>query len=84
MEVVMDRKLHLLDSFPTHGSDGKAYKVCAYEYLVKDESLPTDGQEHWEPTGLLEYRLVDGDRLETAADGAWRVPASGIELRREA
>ena len=78
----MDRKLHLLDSFPTHGSDGKDYKVLAYEHLVKDESIVTDGQEHWEPTGFVEYRLAEGARLEAAADGAWRLPASGVELRR--
>jgi hypothetical protein len=78
----MDHKLHLLDSFPTQGSDGKDYKVLAYEHLVKDESIATDGQEHWEPTGFVEYRLAEGARLEAAADGAWRVPASGLELRR--
>jgi hypothetical protein len=80
----MDRKLHLLDSFPTHGSDGKDYKVCAYEHLVKDESFLTDGQERWESTGFVEYRLAEGERLEASSEGAWRLPASGLELRRQA
>ena len=55
----MERKLRMLDSFAARGSDGATYKVRAYEHLVRDESL-TDGREHWEPTGLAEYRLEDG------------------------
>lgn len=75
----MDRKLHLLDSFPARGADGQTYKVCAYEHLVRDESLVNDGQEHWEPSGQIEYRLADGDRVEVRADGSlW---ARGVALQ---
>ena len=75
----MDRKLHLLESFTARGSDGSTYKVCAYEQMVKDESL-ADGQEHWESTGVTEYRLADGDLVDVARDGSMRIARSGIEL----
>jgi hypothetical protein len=79
----MDRKLHLLESFAARGSDGSTYKVCGYERLAKDESLP-DGQEHWEPTGIVEYRLAEGDRVDVRNDGSMRVAHSGVELKRAA
>jgi hypothetical protein len=67
----MDHKLHLLDSFAAHGADGQTYKVCAYEHLVRDESLINDGQERWEPSGQIEYRLADGgERVEARQDGS--------------
>lgn len=77
----MERKLHLLESFEAKGSDGATYKVCGYEHLVRDESV-ADGREHWEPTGLAEYRLADGDRVDVQRDGSMRVARSGIELIR--
>ncbi len=76
----MDRKLHLLESFSVQGSDGEVYKVCAYEHLMRDESL-TDGLEHWEPTGELEYRLQDGSRLDVRRDGTMRIERTGVELK---
>jgi hypothetical protein len=79
MEISMDRKLHLLDSFSALGSDGETYKVLAYEHLVRDESI-VDGQEHWEPTGVTEYRLADGARVDMARDGAMRIVDRGIAL----
>ena len=75
----MEHKLHLLESFTARGSDGAAYKVCAFERLVKDESL-VDGQEHWEPTGVAEYRLAEGDRVDVRRDGSMRVVRSGVQL----
>ena len=75
----MEHKLHLLESFAARGSDGAAYKVCAFERLVKDESL-VDGQEHWEPTGVAEYRLAEGDRVDVRRDGSMRVVRSGVQL----
>jgi hypothetical protein len=75
----MDRKLHLLESFTAHGSDGATYKVCGFECLAKDESL-ADGQEHWEPTGTVEYRLADGEPVAVARDGSMRVARSGVRL----
>lgn len=75
----MEHKLHLLESFTARGSDGAAYKVCAFERLVKDESL-VDGQERWEPTGVAEYRLADGNRVDVQRDGSMRVVQSGVQL----
>jgi hypothetical protein len=77
----MQRTLHLLESFNARGSDGASYKICAYEHLVRDESIPTDGREHWEPTGVSEYRLEDGRLVEMGRDGAMRVADTGVELR---
>jgi hypothetical protein len=77
----MEKKLHLLDSFMTRGSDGVAYKVLGYEHLARDPSL-TDGLEHWEPTGQSEYRLADGRRVEVQADGSMRIAGSNVALTR--
>jgi hypothetical protein len=79
----MDKKLHLLDSFKAHGTDGAAYKVMAYEHMLRVD-LPADGQDHWEPTGLVEYRLASGERVHVAPDGAMRVLSTGTELHRDA
>lgn len=77
----MQRTLHLLESFNARGSDGASYKVCAYEQMVRDETIATDGREHWEPTGISEYRLDDGRLVEMGRDGAMRVAGTGVELR---
>src|SRR5436189_2776619 len=81
MERLMDKKLHLLDSFNTLGSDGAAYKVMAYEHLLRVDLL-ADGQDRWEPTGVTEYRLASGERVDVAPDGAMRVVPTGVELQR--
>jgi len=81
MESYMDKKLHLLDSFNVLGSDGAAYKVMAYEHMLRVDLL-ADGQDHWEPTGLTEYRLASGERVAVAPDGAMRVVPTGVELQR--
>ena len=75
----MDKKLHLLDSFEAQGTDGASYKVMAYEHLLRVD-LVADGQDHWEPTGLSEYRLGSGERVDVAPDGAMRVASTGVEL----
>ena len=77
----MERKLHLLDSFSAQGSDGQTYKVMAYEHMVRDETLLPGGQAPWEATGVSEFRLADGERVEMAKDGSMRVVKSGVELR---
>ena len=77
----MDKKLHLLDSFNTLGSDGAAYKVLAYEHMLRVDLL-ADGQDHWEPTGMTEYRLASGERVDVAPDGAMHVVPTGVELHR--
>ena len=75
----MDKKLHLLDSFAAEGTDGARYKVMAYEHLRRVD-LGADGQDHWESTGLSEYRLPSGERVDVAPDGAMRVVSTGLEL----
>jgi hypothetical protein len=75
----MERKLHLLESYQVTGSDGRPYKVCGYEQMTRDESL-ADGAEHWEPTGMFEYRLATGELLEPHKDGTMRVPKTGVML----
>ncbi len=75
----MDKKLHLLDSFEARGTDGACYKVMAYEHLLRVD-LVADGQDRWESTGLSEYRLGSGERVDVAPDGAMRVVSTGVEL----
>lgn len=76
----MERKLHLLESFKAQGADGVEYTVHGYEHLARDEAV-VDGQEHWEPTGRVEYRLADGQRLDVARDGSMRIASSGVALK---
>jgi hypothetical protein len=78
----MDRKLHLLESFDAQGSDGAVYRVRGYEHLVKDESYAS-AEEHWEPSGLAEYRLADGKPVAVSADGTMRIAESGVALSRK-
>ena len=75
----METRLHLLESFMARGSDGSTYKVCGYERLARDQSL-ADGQEHWEPTGVAEYRLQDGRLVDAGRDGSLRIAGSGTTL----
>lgn len=75
----MDRRLHLLETFDARGADGADYKVHGYEHLVRDETL-ADGQDHWEPTGTVEYRLADGGLVDLASDGSMRVARTGVAL----
>lgn len=75
----MDKKLHLLDTFAAEGADGAAYKVLAHEHLLRTD-LVQDGADHWEPTGLTEYRLATGERVDVTRDGVMRVAATGVEL----
>jgi hypothetical protein len=76
----MDKRLHLLDSFDARGNDGASYKVMAYEHLQRVDVL-TAGLEQWEPTGLTEYRLADGERVDVGRAGALRVSRTGVALR---
>jgi len=77
----MDRKLQFLESFNASGSDGATYKVCGYEHLVRDDSV-ADGLERWASTGVVEFRLADGARVEAHRDGSMRIERSGVELQR--
>ena len=78
----MDLQLQLLETFNARGSDGKTYKVCAYDRLVPDPSLPTQG-EHWESSGVVEYRLEDGRRIDVDGQGRMRVHGTDIALESE-
>ncbi len=75
----MERKLHQLESFTARGADGVDYTVHGYEYLARDESIVA-GLEHWEPTGVFEYRLADGGQIDMAGDGSLRIAKSGVAL----
>lgn len=77
----MDLKLHLLETFHARGGDGKDYKVCAYERMRRDETVQ-DGQEHWLPTGITEYRLDSGEQIDAKADGSMVVLHTGVSLKR--
>lgn len=77
----MERKVQFLESFNAQGSDGSAYRVYAYEHLLRDESV-ADGGDHWESSGELEYRLADGERLEAHRDGSLRIARTGVQLAR--
>lgn len=77
----MDRKLHLLESFPAKGSDGATYKVMGYEHMRPDETI-ADGQERWAPTGVIEFRLESGELVDVRCDGTMLIVNSGIELQR--
>jgi hypothetical protein len=77
----MNLKLHLLESFSAQGADGATYKVRAYERMSEDPSV-SDGQEHWQSTGVIEYRLDDGSLVDAHADGSMRVVRSGVALTR--
>ncbi len=75
----MDRRLHQLESFITRGSDGHTYKVRAYEHMVRDESLQGD-EDRWESTGLAEYRIDDGRRVDIRGDGSLEIAGTGVRL----
>jgi hypothetical protein len=77
----MERKLHFLESFSAQGTDGAPYKVLVYEHMARDESV-ADGNDHWESTGELEYRLDGGERLDVHRDGTMRIAKSGVQLYR--
>ncbi|TFZ05691.1 hypothetical protein EZ313_03245 [Ramlibacter henchirensis] len=75
----MDLKLQFLESFKVVGTDRQEHKVCAYDRMARNQALP--GGEHWESTGVVEYRLEDGRLVEALADGSLRIHGSNVELR---
>ncbi|HJV60929.1 MAG TPA: hypothetical protein VJ743_08270 [Albitalea sp.] len=75
----MDRKLHLLETFTARGSDGRPYVVHGYEHLARLDAVP-DPQGQWEPTGVAEYRLADGRRVEVDKHGVMTLADSGMRL----
>ena len=51
----------------------------AYEHLLRTNVI-ADGQDHWEPTGMSEYRLASGERVDVAPDGVMRVVPTRVKL----
>ena len=75
----MDLRLQFLESFVASGSDGKTYKVCAYDRLALVSI--TGGVENWESTGQAEYRLADDGRAVTVGkDDVMRIDGLGVLL----
>ncbi|MCG3189212.1 MAG: hypothetical protein LKCHEGNO_01499 [Burkholderiaceae bacterium] len=74
-------KLHLLESFHAHGSDGQTYKVFGYERMARDESVPA-AIEQWQSTGINEYRLADGRYVDEQDDGSMQIERSDVRLTR--
>ena len=77
----METRLHLLESFAAQGSDGKQYLLHGYEHLTRLEGVP-DLQGQWEATGVAEYRLADGRRVDVDREGGMTVVDSGVRLER--
>jgi len=78
----MDRRLHLLETFVAQDDQGAPYKVLGYEHLVQTP-ISAEFQQQWEPTGMAEYKLASGEHLDLERDGALRVRASGLRLKRQ-
>ena len=78
----MEKMLHLLESFSAHGSDGKEYVVHGYEHLARLDAVP-DSQGRWEPTGVAEYKLADGRRIDVDKQGDMTVVGTRVRLERE-
>jgi hypothetical protein len=75
----MEKMLNLLDSFKARGSDGKHYVVHAYEHLARLDAVP-DLHGQWEPTGELEYKLVDGRHVHVDNDGRMTLAGTQVTL----
>jgi hypothetical protein len=75
----MDKRLHLLETFSMQGNDGKRYVVRGYEHLARLDGSP-DLEEHWQPTGVAEYRLASGEHVAVDRDGVMTVASTGVTL----
>ncbi len=73
---------HLLETFSVRGEDGKQYVVRGYEHLAHLEGAP-DLPDQWHATGLAEYRLASGERVDVDRAGAMTVANSGMRLQRD-
>jgi len=80
--MTMELHLQLLETITARGSDGASYKLCAYDRLVPDLSLPADS-EHWESSGKIEYRLADGRQVEVDGQGMLRISHTNVVLTPE-
>lgn len=76
----MAHRLQFIDSFPAHDEHGHAHTVRAYEHQEQPDWL-TDGLDHWESTGRIEYRLADGEPVQLLHDGSLRTVHGAATLR---
>jgi len=76
----MEKMLRQLETFSTRGSDGRTYRVHAYEHLARID-LVHDEHAQWEPTGLAEYKLDDGRTVHVGPDGVMTIDG-GVTLQR--
>jgi hypothetical protein len=76
----MDTRLHQLETFGARGSDGRDYKVCGFERMARDVTLPQQ-PERWQSTGVIEFRLDDGTAVHAGRDGQMALD-NGVTLTR--
>jgi hypothetical protein len=79
--TAMDRKLHLLETFPARGDDGNAYVVHGYEHLARLDHTP-DVEDQWHATGVAEYKLATGEHVIVDKTGVMQVHRTGVRLQR--
>lgn len=77
----MEKMLRQLETFNARGSDGRTYAVHGYEHLARVDAI-ADPQGHWEPTGVAEYKLADGRRVEVDRQGTMVVAGSDVRLEK--
>jgi hypothetical protein len=76
----METRLHQLETFVARGSDGREYKVCGFERMAREATLPQD-PDRWQSTGVIEFRLNDGTPVHASREGGMSL-ASGVSLTR--
>jgi hypothetical protein len=79
---MMEKKLHLLETFVVRGDDGNEYIVHGYEHLTRLSGM-LNAEDQWEPTGLSEYKLASGERVDVDGAGVMRVSRTGVKLERK-
>lgn len=76
----MDIKLHQLETIPVRDAQGKPRIVKGYERLARVGNL-LDERAQWEPTGVVEYRLDDGEPVTMDRHGQLRGATTGQTLQ---
>ena len=77
----MEKMLQRLETFTARGSDGRTYRVEAYEHLARLDAVP-DTQGQWEPTGIAEYKLADGRHVSVDKNGTMTLAGTQVRLER--
>jgi hypothetical protein len=77
----MDIKLHRLESFPAEDVHGTFYQVYGYEHLARAYTW-LEATAQWEPTGVIEYKLANGEHLDVDDDGTLQGAVTGVRLHR--